>query len=244
MKALQKKLEQREKTELIAILQQMLRQEPDLQWLLMTPLPTSGAQEVSLDPEVYRQQVLATMAAGDQPRQRKRHEVERRLTAIKAIADGFVKQQQYAAALTISEVLITEIIAHYNDYPDEYIAFSVMLQGSIDGLDSCFAGEEDNPQIRLRVLQALFAIYRFSTESGMDLDEDIPALLIGNTIAEEREIIRTWVRDALAPIKPTRETRWGSGANRLAYETLIAKLAKGERELKHDQNKLGGALCE
>jgi hypothetical protein len=128
MKALQKKLEQCEKTELIAIIQQMLRQEPDVQWLLTTPLPTSGAQEVSLDPEVYRQQVLAAMAAGDQPRHRKRHEVERRLTAIKAIADGFVKQQHYAAALTIYEVLITQIIAHYYDYQDEYIAFSVMLR--------------------------------------------------------------------------------------------------------------------
>ena len=67
MKALQKKLEQCEKPELIAIIQQMLRQEPDLQWLLTTPFPTSGAQEISLDPEVYRQQILAVMAAGDQP---------------------------------------------------------------------------------------------------------------------------------------------------------------------------------
>jgi hypothetical protein len=154
MKALQEKLEQREKTELIAIIQQMLRQEPDVQWLLTTPLPTPGAQEVSLDPEVYRQQVLAAMAAGDQLRQRKRHEVERRLTAIKAIADGFVKQQQYAAALTIYEVLITEIITHYHDYPDEYIAFSLILQSSIDGLASCFAGKKDNQLIRLRVLHA------------------------------------------------------------------------------------------
>src|SRR5882724_912647 len=111
MKELQKKLEQREKSELIAIIQQMLRQEPDVQWLLTTPLPTPGAQDVSVDPAVYRQQVLAAMAAGDQPRQRKRHEVERRLTAIKAIADGFVKQQHYAVGLTIYEVLITEIIA-------------------------------------------------------------------------------------------------------------------------------------
>ena len=51
MKALQKKLEHREKTELIAILQQMLRQEPDLQWLLTTPLPTASSPKVSLDPD-------------------------------------------------------------------------------------------------------------------------------------------------------------------------------------------------
>jgi hypothetical protein len=36
---LKKNLEQREQPELIAIIQHLLRQEPDLQWLLMTPLP-------------------------------------------------------------------------------------------------------------------------------------------------------------------------------------------------------------
>jgi hypothetical protein len=87
MKALQQKLEQREKTELIAIIQQMLRQEPDLQWVLTTPLPTSSSQKVSLDPEAYRQQVLNAMVVGDQLRKYKRDEVKRRLLAIKIFAD-------------------------------------------------------------------------------------------------------------------------------------------------------------
>lgn len=60
-----------------------------------------------------------------------------------------------------------------------------MLMGCIDGLDSCFAGKEDNPAMRLCVLRTLFAIYRFYTDSGMDLDEDIPGLLLGNTTLEE-----------------------------------------------------------
>jgi hypothetical protein len=68
MNALQKKLEHREKTELIAMIQQMLRQEPDVLWLLTTPLPTSSFQKVSLDPEVYRQQVLNAMVVGNQLR--------------------------------------------------------------------------------------------------------------------------------------------------------------------------------
>ena len=40
-----------------------------------------------------------------------------------------------------------------NDYRNEYVAFSVILMGCIDGLDSCFAGEEDNPELRLRILR-------------------------------------------------------------------------------------------
>src|SRR6266487_307873 len=215
---LKKNLEQREKPELIAIIQHMLRQEPELQWLLNTPLPTASSRKSSLDPEVYRQQVLAAMAAGENQHKRKRGEVERRLTAIKSIADEFVAQENYAAALTIYEVLITEVIEHFNAYRDEYVTFCVILMSCIDGLDSCFAGEEDNQEIRLRVLRTLFAIYRFYTESGMDLDEDIPGLLVGNTSPEERPVIAGWAQDALKHKAP-----WSSGER---YEILLAALER------------------
>ena len=219
MDTLKKNLEQREQPELIAIIQHMLRQEPDLQWLLKTPLPTATTQKSSLtlNPEVYRQQVLAAMAAGENLRKRKRGEVERRLTAIKSIADEFVAQETYTAALSIYEVLISEVIEHFNTYQDEYIAFCVILTGCVDGLDSCFAGEADDQRIRLRVLKTLFAIYRFYTESEMDLDEDIPGLLVGNTTPEERQVIAGWVRDALA-----HKTAW---SNSQQFETLLAALA-------------------
>jgi hypothetical protein len=213
-----KNLEQREKPELIAIIQRMLRQEPDLQWLLMTPLPTASSRKSSVDPEVYRQQVLAAMAAGENQRKRKRGEVERRLSAIKSIADEFTAQENYAAALTIYEVLVREVIDHFNDYQNEYVAFCVILIGCIDGLDSCFAGEEDNPEVRVRVLRTLFAIYRFYTDSGMDLDEDIAGLIVGNTTPEERGVIASWAQDALK-----QKATWSSGER---YEILLAALER------------------
>jgi hypothetical protein len=218
MDTLKKNLEHHEKAELIAIIQHMLRQEPDLQWLLTTLLPTASPRKSSLDPEVYRQQVLAAMSAGDYQRKRKRGEVQRRLTAIKTIADELVAKEYYAAALIIYEVLVTEVIEHFNDYRDEYVAFCVILTGCVDGLDSCFAGEEDNPQIRMRVLRALFAIYHFYTESGMDLDEDIPGLLVGNATPEERQVIASWARDAL-----THKAAWSSSER---YEALLAALER------------------
>src|SRR2546428_8456058 len=222
---LKKNLEHREKPELIAIIQHILRQEPELPWLLMTPLPTVSSRKSSVDPEVYRQQVLAAMAAGESQRKRKRGEVERRLTAIKTIADEFAAQENYAAALTIYEVLITEVIEHFNDYRDEYVAFCVILIGCIDGLDSCFAGEEDNPEMRLRVLRTLFAIYRFYTDSGMDLDEDIAGLLVGNTSPEERQVIAGWVRDALSQTK----VEGSAGYSRQRYEAFLAALEQVDR---------------
>jgi hypothetical protein len=215
---LKKNLEQREKPELIAIIQHMLRQEPELQWLLMTPLPIASSRKSSVDPEVYRQQVLAAMSAGENQRKRKRGEVERRLTAIKSMAEEFAAQENYAAALTIYEVLVSEVIDHFNDYRDEYVAFCVILVGCIDGLDSCFAGKEDNPQMRLRVIRALFAIYRFYTDSGMYLDEDIAGLLVGNTSPEERQIIAGWVQDALK-----QKATWSNGER---HKILLAALER------------------
>src|SRR5260221_8977637 len=157
MDTVKNNLDHRKNPDLIAIIQHMLRQEPKLQWLLMTPLPTASSRKSSVDPEVYRQQVLAAMSAGDYQRKRKRGEVERRLTAIKSIADEFAAQENYAAALTIYEVLVSEVINHFNAYRDEYVAFSMILTGCIDGLDSCFAGEEHNSEMRLLVIRVLFA---------------------------------------------------------------------------------------
>ncbi len=223
---LKKNLAQREKPELIAIITHMLHQEPDLQWLLMTPLPTASSQKSSLDSEAYRQQVLAAMSAGDSQRKRKRGEAQRRLIAIKTIADEFGAQEQYAAALTIYEVLVTEVIAHFNAYRDEYVAFSVILMGCIDGLDSCFAGEEHNPEIRLRVIRVLFAIYRFSTDNWMDLDEDIPGLVVGNTTPEERQIIAGWLRDVLSQTKAEGSA---AGYSRQRYEAFLTALEQVDR---------------
>ena len=54
---------------------------------------TTANNLVSEGPELYQQQVLAAMSAGDYQRKPKRGEVQRRLTAIKAIADEFAPQE-------------------------------------------------------------------------------------------------------------------------------------------------------
>src|SRR6266446_900360 len=122
-----RKLEKLEKPELVAIITHMLRQEPDLHWLITTPLPVASSQKASIDPKLYQQQVLAVMAAGDYRRKPKRDEVQQRLTAIKSIADEYVAYEDYTAALTIYEVLVSEVIEHFNTYRDEYVAFCVIL---------------------------------------------------------------------------------------------------------------------
>lgn len=224
MKTFQKTLEQREKSELIALIQQMLCQEPELQWLLKAPLPTAPFPKVSLDPDLYRQQVRTAMELGNQLRRYKRHEIQRRLLALKTFADTFIKQQQYAAALTIYGILITEVMTHFNTYPDEFIDFVVILQNCVDGLDSCLAGEDHHQPTRLQAFQALFAIYRYFTDHGMDLEDDLASLLVENATTQEQATIAAWVQDALSAAE---QTKMGRTSSSLHYQSLLGRLTKG-----------------
>jgi hypothetical protein len=101
---------------------------------------------------------LAALSGGDDQQKRKRGEVQRRLAAIKTIADELAANENYASALTLYEVLFNEISAHFNAYRDEYVVFNILLMGCIDGLDNCFAGEEHNPQHHL--LDVAFPLFR------------------------------------------------------------------------------------
>ena len=114
-------------------------------------LPATASQKASIDPKLYQQQVLAAMEAGDFRRKPKRNEVQQRLTAIKSIADKCVEYEDYTVALTIDEVLVSEVIEHFNTYQDEHFAFCIILSSCIDGLDSCFADEAADQKLRLRV---------------------------------------------------------------------------------------------
>jgi hypothetical protein len=51
MDTVEKNLQQREKPELIAIITHVLRQEPDLEWVLRTPLPTASSRTAPIDPK-------------------------------------------------------------------------------------------------------------------------------------------------------------------------------------------------
>src|SRR5260370_32911104 len=98
MKNIDKDLAQREKTELIAIIKQMLQQQPELEWVLKTPVPTPSQRTKHVDPQIYRDQITATLFLADNPRNPKyRDQIKRRLSAIKATAEAFAEHESYPA---------------------------------------------------------------------------------------------------------------------------------------------------
>jgi hypothetical protein len=200
--SMERDLQQRKKTELIAIIKLMLQQQPELAWVLQTPLPTTGQSAPPINAALYRSQIETAVAAVmKHDRDRSYRETLRNtLAAIQSTADIFASKEDYAAALTIYEILTTAAIRSFFAVETGYLIFPTVLVHCIDGLDTCFAGAEEDRQMRQQVLKALFAIYSFSVASSMDLGEDIPDLLIGNSTPEERQVIAGWVRDALAQL--------------------------------------------
>jgi hypothetical protein len=97
--------------------------------------------------------------------------------------------------------LVTQVLECYHDPGDECVAFGVLPAGCIDGLDTCFADEAVNQEIRLLILRALYAIYRFYPGSAMELDEEIPGPLVGNTTLELPQVIAGRMREALSESK-------------------------------------------
>ena len=59
----------------------------------------------------------------------------------------------------------------------------------------------------------------------MDLDEDIPGLLVGNTTPQERQVIAAWLRDALSQTK----AQESAGHSRQQYQAFLAALEQDNR---------------
>ncbi len=193
-------LEQREKSELIAIIELMLQQQPDLEWILRTSLPGTGKHTISLDANPYRRQIEAAVSAviaHDRDRSY-REALRNTLATLQKAADDFAEHEDYAAALTLYEVLASEAIRHFWRIETGYLIFPSVLESCIDGLDRCFAEAEEDQETRQHVLIMLLKMYLFSLSAPTDVGEDIPDLLIGNTTPAERQMLAGRIRDEMA----------------------------------------------
>lgn len=217
---LEQELQSRDKAELIAIIELMLQQRPELLWVLQASQHGAGKRATSIDTHLYRQQIeTAVSAAAEHHRDRTyRENVRNILGTIQAVADELTQKADYLAALSVYEVLVTEAVKHYFTIETGYLLFTPILAHCIDGLDSCVAEAGENQRMRLRAFKGLFAIYQFSVGSGLDLGEDIPDLLVGNTMRDERQILAGWVRDELA------QGTSNTGSAKKEYDQLLRRL--------------------
>ncbi len=227
-------LQRRTKDELIALVKQMLRQEPDLDALLQTPLPGAGAappdgRPAPVDPAVYRRQAEAAFRSGRSRRSDRydyddggwfdEGEIAEKLDALLSIGDGFARQGDYANAAAVYAAVSSTVLDRYEEYNvQDELAGTVVT--CVAGLGRCLAAEPEDSPARADILPALFAVYQLDRRlGGMGLSDGIPDLLVEHTTPEERVMVAEWVRDAVS-----RATGPYDSWKRQAYGDLLLAL--------------------
>src|SRR3989440_6016656 len=201
-------LERQSKAQLITLIKQLLQKQPEVEWqLTMPPLP--GHKSVPIDMEEYRDQV-------DEAFQHASHQwdavygISHDLYQVTATAARFAQQRDYANAAVIYEVVALGTLSHYLSYHDEDGALGRVVQDCVEGLGACLESERVNGDLRERLLEAIFAVYRFDVNhGGFGLIKDIPPEFLQDTTPEEKHLVAQWVRAALAELQENKqESDW------------------------------------
>lgn len=223
-------LERRSKAELIALVKQMLRQEPELESLLETPLPTPGQPPVTVDPEIYRRRAEAAFRGDHYDDYGAASSIAEDLQPTIQIGQGFLAQEAYAAAATVFEAVTSVVLEHIDTIDDEEGELYGVLADCVEGMGNCLAAELDARQ-RETLLRALFAVYREDIEGGgHDYGAGAADLLLEQTTPEERRTIAELVRAALP-----QGNDWSSGWRSRTYGGFLLAL---ERDALDDETYL------
>lgn len=214
-------LSARSKEELIALIKQMLRQEPELEALLETPLPVPGKRTGAgpVSPETYRRHAAAVFNRADEDWGAS-VEIAAGLHALTTIGQGFAEQQDWAAAAAVYRGIVEETMDQYESYQDDEGELGSAVQACVEGLGECLAGAESDEPTRAAIVRALFDVYAFDVKmGGLGLSDEVPDVLVRHTTPEERQRVAGWVREVL----PEGED-WSADYRRRVYGGFLLDL--------------------
>jgi hypothetical protein len=184
-------LERKDKSELIALIKQLLVKQPEVTWQL-TMSPPTGKRKIPLDPEVYRHQVAAAFRPSG-GRWDAVYDISDELFGIKHIGDRFARQHDYAQAATIYEEVVMGVIKNISGYHDEGGMLGHVVSMTIKSLDELLTGGQCDKMTREKVFQTLFAIFHFDVEMGeLGLKGEASEVMLKHATTHERPLIADW----------------------------------------------------
>jgi uncharacterized Zn finger protein len=212
-------LARRSKEELIALIRQMLRREPDLESLLELPLPVAGAASAPVNPDVYRRQAEAAFyRAGGEWGAASR--VADELLALKEIGDGFLARQDLGSAAAVFQGVVAAVLANHATVHDEPGDLHTVISDCVEGLEQCWAALQTDPAQRRGILRLYYEILEYDIgQGGIGLSDCLPDLIELAT-PEERHMMAGWVREDMAGSDGWRREHLGGLLLDLEADTL------------------------
>jgi uncharacterized Zn finger protein len=183
---------------LVALVRQMLREQPDLEPLLRAPLPVPGEKSAPAKPEAYRRQARGVFdRAGDE--WGAESQIADGLEGVLELADDFVHLDQPAGAAAVYEGVASEVLSRVKGY--EYADEGGDLLGVIATCAEKAAAllpKLTDAAARGRVIQFLLDVYRYDLDAGgIDALGEAYESLLEDTTPDERRTIADWARKEL-----------------------------------------------
>ncbi len=185
-------LEKRSKHELIVLVKEMIKRDPDLETLLDLPLPGTKPKGERIDPEPYRRQVRNAFRGAEDWEDS--FGVSSEISSVNDMADQFAQAEDWDNAQIVYQAVIDEGLANYeNAVHDEGEVISE-IDRAAEGLAACLPALENDPLAREAVIRALFDVIRWDTNmGGYGAGDEIPGMLFEHATLEERQSIREWI---------------------------------------------------
>jgi tetratricopeptide (TPR) repeat protein len=214
-------LKRHSQDELIALIEQMVRIQPDLETLVETPLPITGKRRRPVSPQVYQRQAdTAFHNAGDD--WRASYGVATQLGTVRQIGDRFLQEQDHVGAAAVYRGICASVVANYESIQDEEGEIVNAANECVAGLGKCLEAVPSDAGLREEFLRAMFDVYRFDVRyGGIGLGDEVPNLVLAHATAEDRRGVAGWIRaEMAAPSRDWTRTHFGGFLLDLEADTL------------------------
>jgi hypothetical protein len=206
------RLQDRSREELLALVLDMLKREPDLERWVETVLDTSpkGAKagataKVTLNPATIERQVDAIFA-------NRRYEwgeaaaMASKLSDLVEAGDRYAEAGQWANAQVVFSTIAAQALAEYDSLQDEEGDIDTVITDCGAGLVRCLDAQAQlgptdrlSAEARIGIFRSLYDIWGHDRNYGVwDLDESIPEVIRRTATAAEQAQVEEWVRTDLA----------------------------------------------
>ncbi len=211
-------LDKRSKPELIALIKEMLQQEPDLESLL--DFPIIGEESKPINVKAIRQQAQRAFRDVDYE-WGYTEEIKRDLNPLLKLAAGYLSRGDAENSALIYMTVIEAILDNENAaMGDEEGRLLGISYDCAEALGNCLPSINDRKK-RLEILQVLFSVYQWDAIKlgGVGAADCVPEILTSQTTPEERSEIAKWTREIMPKGK-----EWSDGYHREHLGRLLLDL--------------------
>ena len=187
-------LERYSKSELIALVMQMVKAYPTLESLLEAVPPEDGRSSPLVSPESYRRQAELAIRTGFDD-----WSGTGNINVVLGSGDNFLAKSDYANAGIVYQAVAQEVFEHLEMAHDEYTGeclYEVVIR-CVQGLGNCLVDGDGDTVAREKALQVLLEIFSLDFYYGGSAGENAADLILKHATVDEKRVVAGWVRTAM-----------------------------------------------